>query len=207
MVSTVACTGFHATCIVCRWLKKHKHMRYMWIPHTDSVVVVACNDTRQKQPKGPGLFSKTFSSEQRRQPFLDLLHEAQPDEAAQAKHADSTPFELRSTLLDLDPLDAQWVKKVNEAEAEFWRRSQGQRVGWSDEILGFDCGGQQHVLEVAFPQGGTAEAPGKHVRLAQHVSGFALLQPSCSVPVGICGCCASEPITIASTAGCAHTVL
>jgi hypothetical protein len=33
------------------------------------------------------------------------------------------------------------------------RRSAGQRVGYADQILGFDCGGQQWVLEVAFPIG------------------------------------------------------
>jgi len=32
-------------------------------------------------------------------------------------------------------------------------RSSGQRVGYADQILGFDCGGQQWVLEVAFPIG------------------------------------------------------
>ena len=40
-----------------------------------------------------------------------------------------------------------------QAEAEYWRRSEGYRIGWSDQILGFDCGGQQWVLEVAFPTG------------------------------------------------------
>lgn len=40
-----------------------------------------------------------------------------------------------------------------QAEAEYWERSEGYRVGWSDEILGFDCGGEQWVLEVAFPTG------------------------------------------------------
>ncbi len=40
-----------------------------------------------------------------------------------------------------------------QAEAEYWRRSEGYRVGWSDQLLGFDCGGQQWVLEVAFPTG------------------------------------------------------
>ncbi len=40
------------------------------------------------------------------------------------------------------------VPQVNQAEAEYWRRSAGTRVGYSDEILGFDCGGQQWVLEV-----------------------------------------------------------
>ena len=41
----------------------------------------------------------------------------------------------------------------DQAEAEFWRRSEGYRVGWTDQILGFDCGGEQWVLEVAFPTG------------------------------------------------------
>lgn len=40
-----------------------------------------------------------------------------------------------------------------QAEAEFWRRSEGYRIGWSDDILGFDCGGKQWVLEVSFPTG------------------------------------------------------
>ena len=40
-----------------------------------------------------------------------------------------------------------------QAEAEYWRRSEGYRVGWSDQLLGFDCGGQQWVLEVSFPTG------------------------------------------------------
>ncbi len=40
-----------------------------------------------------------------------------------------------------------------QAEAAYWQRSEGYRVGWSDELLGFDCGGQQWVLEAAFPTG------------------------------------------------------
>ena len=40
-----------------------------------------------------------------------------------------------------------------QAEAEYWKRNQGYRTGWSDELLGFDCGGQQWVLEACFPAG------------------------------------------------------
>ena len=47
---------------------------------------------------------------------------------------------------------------MNQAEAEYWKRNAVERRGWSDEILGFDCGGQQWVLEVAFPTG-TIESP------------------------------------------------
>ena len=68
--------------------------------------------------------------------------------------------QLRDALLALGPLDRRWVAGVNAAEAEFWRRSEGWRVGWSDELLGFDCGGQQWVLEVAFPAGSAADPSG-----------------------------------------------
>lgn len=45
---------------------------------------------------------------------------------------------------------------MNKAEAEYWKKSEGYRVGWSDEILGFDCGGQQWVSETCFPTGSFA---------------------------------------------------
>lgn len=34
-------------------------------------------------------------------------------------------------------------------------------MGWSDEILGFDCGGQQWVLETAFPAGTQQQPDGR----------------------------------------------
>ena len=45
----------------------------------------------------------------------------------------------------------QWT--CMQAEAEYWKCNQGYRTGWSDELLGFDCGGQQWVLETCFPAG------------------------------------------------------
>lgn len=52
-------------------------------------------------------------------------------------------------------------EQVNAAEAEFWRRSQGNRIDYSDRILGFECGGQQWVNEVCFPVGTLEEPDGK----------------------------------------------
>ena len=68
--------------------------------------------------------------------------------------------QLRDALLALAPLDKKHVATptVNQAEADFWKRSQGSRIDWSDRVLGFDCGGQQWVSEVAFPTG-TRAAP------------------------------------------------
>ena len=40
-----------------------------------------------------------------------------------------------------------WTRRVNEAEAEYWTASSGERVADSSEVLGFECGGSQWVLE------------------------------------------------------------
>jgi L-galactono-1,4-lactone dehydrogenase len=134
----------------------------MWIPYTDAVVVVQCNDTRLAQPISPGWLAKVYSPEERLEPFLELLKGADGEVAEGA--SGRTPMELRGELLQLDPLNTEWVKRVNAAEAEHWRRSRGFRIDWSDQILGFDCGGQQWVLEVSFPTGGTIKEPGNKVR-------------------------------------------
>lgn len=54
--------------------------------------------------------------------------------------------------------------QVNAAESQYWRRSEGLRVGRADELLGFDCGGQQWVLEVAFETGTLAAPSGADMR-------------------------------------------
>ena len=61
--------------------------------------------------------------------------------------------QLRDQLLDLGPLNLDHIKKVNKAEAEFWKASEGERLGDSTDILGFDCGGEQLVMEFCFPIG------------------------------------------------------
>ncbi|GAX11978.1 L-galactono-1,4-lactone dehydrogenase [Fistulifera solaris] len=134
------------------WLQEHKHLRYMWIPYTDSVVVVT-NNPREKWTEGQVPTPTVFSREEQFQPLLDLLHELDPD-------VDATGMgfgELRDALLAFDPLNLEHVQRCNRAEAEFWKRSQGYRIRPSDEVLQFDCGGQQWVWEVCFPTG-TQEA-------------------------------------------------
>lgn len=78
---------------------------------------------------------------------------AKPSENNEPNINEFSFTELRDKLLALDPLNKDHVIKINQAEAEFWRKSEGYRVGWSDEILGFDCGGQQWVSETCFPAG------------------------------------------------------
>ncbi|KAJ9181024.1 hypothetical protein P3X46_009200 [Hevea brasiliensis] len=143
-------------------LSENKHVKYLYIPYTDSVVVVTCNPVSKW--RGPPKFKPKYSKDEAIQHVRDLYKESLKKyrtgvNAAKSVDDDETDenelsfTELRDKLLALDPLNKDHVIKVNHAEAEFWRKSEGYRVGWSDEILGFDCGGQQWVSETCFPAG------------------------------------------------------
>ncbi|KAA8497804.1 L-galactono-1,4-lactone dehydrogenase 2, mitochondrial [Porphyridium purpureum] len=145
-----------------KWLKENQHIRYMWIPYTDSVVVVACN------PVTPELEAQ-MNQHQRSDKAGDQAAAAQAKESAiqylrtlyaHNDHREEIAWELlrsmsfpqlRDRLLACDPLNVEHVQKVNTLEAQFWSASSGYRRDVSDRILGFDCGGQQWVSEVAFP--------------------------------------------------------
>lgn len=131
-------------------------MKYLYIPYTDSVVVVTCNPvSKWSSPKN---FKPKYTKDEALQHVRDLYREslekyrvALPKDESNINELSFT--ELRDKLLAIDPINVEHVIKVNQAEAEFWRKSEGYRVGWSDEILGFDCGGQQWVSETCFPAG------------------------------------------------------
>jgi L-galactono-1,4-lactone dehydrogenase len=128
-------------------LTQYKHMRYMWIPYTDAVVVVTNHPedlVKEKIPTEPSL-----SEDERFAPLRDLLLElsAESDEPLTMESMKGTGFgELRDALLAIDPLNIEHVKKVNAAEAEFWKRNSGYQVKPSDQLLQFDCGGQVRLV-------------------------------------------------------------
>lgn len=129
-----------------QWLWNYQHLRYMWIPDTDVVVVVACN------PVGDRPHEVTPVMDFSAQPFIDLLASRMGDDVS--KFTDKSFSDLRALALEMDPLNKEHVALVNKAEAEFWTlkaKIQPFRYGYSDEILGFECGGRQWVSEVAFP--------------------------------------------------------
>ena len=76
---------------------------------------------------------------------------------------------MRDKLLALDPLNKDHVVKINQAKADFWTKSEGYRLGWSDEILGFDCGGQQWVSETCFPAGTLTKPSMKDLQFIEEV--------------------------------------
>ncbi|KAG0586730.1 hypothetical protein KC19_2G113000 [Ceratodon purpureus] len=172
-----------------KWLQENQHLRYMWIPNTDTVVVVQCNPLKEGQV--PKELSPKYSVEERLRSARALYkemgakylpkdesHESHDVQGTKNPQVESglwsgtaagsrdplghlsdeelnslTFTELRDKLLAFDPLNPALVNRVNQVEADYWKKSEGTRVGWSDEILGFDCGGQQWVSETCFPTG------------------------------------------------------
>jgi L-galactono-1,4-lactone dehydrogenase len=141
-----------------KWLQTHKHLRYMWLPATDSVVVVQCNEEGSAMAEATvrdnaAACVKRGDVTHTSNPLRELVKSTKGMELGGQDPDDLSPTECRDVLLAHDPLNPSWVESINRAEAAFWKSNEGIRVGYSDEILGFDCGGQQWVFEVAFPCG------------------------------------------------------
>lgn len=115
-----------------RWLRENRHLKYMWLPYTDTVVVTQCNPlTQATSTPAPPVAAASMSEPPVRDadhvlaPLRALLRErgAAGAGAAAADSVDAlTATELRDALLALDPLDPKWVARVNGAEAEYWKR-------------------------------------------------------------------------------------
>ncbi|KAL2325984.1 hypothetical protein Fmac_025042 [Flemingia macrophylla] len=169
-------------------LSENKHLKYLYIPYTDSVVVVRCNPVSKW--KGPPKFKPQYNKDEAIQHLRDLygeclkkygyvqvsviVYRAEESRSKSAENGeqniDELSFtELRDKLIALDPLNKKHIISINQAEAEFWRKSEGYRVGWSDEILGFDCGGQQWVSETCFPAGKLANPSMKDLEFIEEL--------------------------------------
>jgi L-galactono-1,4-lactone dehydrogenase len=144
-------------------LKKHKHIRYMWIPYQDAVVVVT-NDPEDENSSNMVEESKKGKQDiDASKPLKELLKELSKDTTTPLTDDSlkGTGFgELRDKLLAFNALDGDHVTKVNESEALFWKQSEGYQIKPSDQLLQFDCGGQQWVFEVCFPTGNYEENSG-----------------------------------------------
>mmetsp|Transcript_16933 Transcript_16933/g.38840 ORF Transcript_16933/g.38840 Transcript_16933/m.38840 type:complete len:616 (+) Transcript_16933:226-2073(+) len=137
-------------------LEKHKHARFMWIPYTDAVIVVTNDEFDPAQESKPSAFSDSLGEDEKKKPLTELLQQLclENGKHFSAEDVKGMGFgELRDTLLAFAPLDVAHVKRCNKAEADFWKKNEGYQVRPSDELLQFDCGGQQWVYEVCFPTG------------------------------------------------------
>ena len=142
-------------------LGKYRHVRYMWVPYSDTVVQITTNPlpagvheaSITAHPQGMAEEKAAATSE-----LCSLLLSLKPekDPSAVSKLSFS---QLRDELLDISPLDVELVKRINRAEAAFWASNAGVRIDDSTNILGFDCGGEQWVYEVCFPIGSLEQQP------------------------------------------------
>lgn len=145
-------------------LRDNRHARLMWLPHVDAVVCITNNPTLPP-PLGDGQGdAPRYSEAERLEPFRSLLRACRRERGVpdpEGDNIDALNFaQLRDELLKLSPLDLHHVRRVNAAEAEFWRRSQGVNVADSSRKLNFECGGQQWVNECAFSAGTLSEPSG-----------------------------------------------
>ena len=135
-----------------------RHVRYMWIPYTNDVIIVSANPDKDLDVDRPSSTGSVDPLEQMKK-LLRQTREQYGKSKLSDEFVNNLSFAgIRDELLDIDPLNTSLVKKINNAEACFWKLSKGIRKGKSNDILGFDCGGQQWVLEVSFPTG-TLNAP------------------------------------------------
>ena len=137
-------------------LRDNRHVRYMWIPYVDAVVVVSSNYTENGATTVPDDGDDDDDDEACQAsliPLKKLLRECAP---AQDIPVSIGFAELRDKLLSsgAGPLDTDHVVLVNQAESEYWHRHAQTHIPRpqdSDAVLAFDCGGQQWVWEVAMP--------------------------------------------------------
>lgn len=155
-------------------LKRHKHIRYMWIPYEDAVVVVTNDDENDLPLMGAGTeisdgkggkkkivteddIKSKYSKEEQMAPLHALLRNLANTKGIEIDEETMQGMgfgDLRDMILALgNMLDPDHIKRCNKAEREFWVKAQGLRVAPSDQLLQFDCGGQQWVYEVCFPVG------------------------------------------------------
>lgn len=165
-------------------LQQYRHVRYMWLPHTNNVVAVVSNPidgivesttTSNKDTDPAAEMVKQWQSTHKKtstqlptQPLLSLYMKLKPDTPLTSIERFSFS-ELRDMLLAIAPLDVKHVRAVNAAEAEFWTLSTGTRVDDSINVLGFDCGGEQYVFEFAIPIGSLADETGKDIELVKKI--------------------------------------
>ena len=162
-------------------LKNYRHVRYMWIPYTNTIVNVMSNPTQpvpttrtasttstagtvgdstgKVHPAAisdsiPYTKHPTQHTPLPTKPLYELVIKSHPNNTLSLPQLQALSFsQLRDILLDISPLDLSHIQQVNRAEAQYWSNIQGIRYDKSVNILGFDCGGEQWVYEVCIPMG------------------------------------------------------
>ena len=129
-------------------LAANRHLRYLWIPYTRSVIEIKSNPFTCSSDQIPSqLTTRGASLPGELNEFQKLLlNNSQYDKETVLRFPLA---KIRDELLKLSISDTDWVKKVNNAELDMWKEANGTKIGKYREILEFDCGGRQLVNEFA----------------------------------------------------------
>ena len=153
-------------------LLANRHVRYMWLPYTDTVVSVTSKIHDSNNLSDATTFTAETNVANVTPPTAQMVAILKENLKAGGDRNNSSKDEdylslssysvagLRDLLLEYKPLSVSHISAINNAEAEFWKASQLTRIDDSVNILGFDCGGEQWVLETCIPLGHLH--PGNH---------------------------------------------
>ena len=154
-------------------LTKYKHCKWLWIPYTNNKVVVIasneCNDLMIEKLYND-ININISNNNNHEKPLRELLCNKTGKNINKLNKYLSFA-DLRDLLLGIDDakhiLDTNWIKEINFAELQYWTNLSNkyknidididididipQEIDFSENILSFECGGQQWVYEICFP--------------------------------------------------------
>ncbi|CAD7961402.1 unnamed protein product [Amoebophrya sp. A120] len=119
-------------------IRRHRHVRYHWIPWTEDVVVTVC-DPVLGNTSSSGSNISTARSLEKMQPDSE---EDDAEESSFAPERESYLTKLNEKTNTIGALDTATVKEVNQKEAQFWRnlvQKRGKR--FTEELKSQDVGG------------------------------------------------------------------
>lgn len=142
----------------------YRHCKWLWVPYSDGMVVVmAANPVEDAHAEALSAAMASDPDTERAQEVqcqraMRELLAAETGQKVDEIHDFLSFADLRDLLLGVEGgdrvVDTEWVKAVNAAEMEYWNEVAAKErlhIDLSDNVLSFECGGQQRVFEVAFP--------------------------------------------------------
>lgn len=167
-------------------LRNNRHVRYMWIPFTDTVVRVVSNPVPERSAEAIAEHANVIRENEllrAKLPFIYLIDDilsssccssSSPSACSGRSMSQLSFASLRDVALSARPTTLTNVKQVNAAEAAYWEAVASSstlsvREADSVDILGFDCGGHQLVMEVCFSIGSLEEQTGRDLTFMKEI--------------------------------------
>ena len=141
----------------------YRHCKWLWIPYSNKKVVVMASNPIEDAHAEALSAAMTADSEKEREIEIQCQWEMRKLLAAESGQNvedldENLSFaDLRDLLLGVDDanrvLDTKWVQRVNAAEMAYWNavaEQEREHIDFSENVLSFECGGQQWVFELCF---------------------------------------------------------